>query len=264
MQVEMQVSTFLVGGLIIYFVAKSDFKTVLLINGALLFLSALMLRFIPYIKQPRPDRAKVAKNVYLAILKRKDLMFLGLADGARFTCVMMLNIIHPIYFSQVLKMDVSSLAMLSISWGIGAALSGFAVSRVISQKSSLFFVKLGTGVYVLALLGITVFPKFPVILVLIGVCGAMGSGTRVAFNTYIMSAVDKNIFGSYLAAVSMTTYLQRTVFGLFLTFIIAGFPASNYYWFALCICGFSFVLLQLHDTVSSSEKLEIINDQSKT
>ncbi len=51
MQVEMQVSTVIVGLLMIYFVESEDFRSVLILNGLLLFLSALLLRAIPYTKQ---------------------------------------------------------------------------------------------------------------------------------------------------------------------------------------------------------------------
>lgn len=257
MQVEMQVSTFVVGGLVIYFVTDSDFKNVLTANAILLFISTFMLWFIPYKIHERPQQAKIAKLVYLTILKRKDLFLLGLADGAKFSCVMMMNIIHPIYFSQVLKLDVSSVAMLSVSWGLGAAIFGFSVSRFVSQKSGLIFVKIGTGIYTIALFFMAMFPQFISILFLFGLCGAMGATTRVAFNTYVMSAVDKSIFGSYLGVVSTTTYIQRTIFGLALALIITRFPASNYYWFVFGIGVFSFTLLLLHSLFASNAKLEM-------
>lgn len=258
MQVEMQTSTLLVGLLMIYVVSSEDFKFMLMLNGLLMFLSGLTLLLIPYKKQVRSAQAKISRTVYLTILKRKDLVILGLCDGAIFVCVMMMNIIDPIYLSQVLDMEVSALATISISWGIGAALSGFFVGRIINERSAIKILNGGVLIYTGAMLLVCLYPTFLMIVLMLGVCGAMGAGTRVAFNTFVMSKVDNSIFGSYMAVVSTMTYIQRTVFGLVLALIISAFPASNYYWFVLAICLFAFALLRLYSLFASSEKLNVL------
>lgn len=260
LQVEMQVSTFIVGFLMIYLVTGQEFKYVLLINGFLMLVSALTLIFIPYTRKPRAISSSVTKTVYLTILKRKDLVLLGLCDGAIFVCVMMLNIIDPIYFNAVLKLEISALAMLSISWGLGAGISGFFVGRIASEHSALPILRTGILVYMTALFIISLYPTFWTIVILIGVCGAMGSATRVAFRTFIMSKVDNDIFGSYMAVVQTMTYIQRTGFGLVLALIIAAFPASNYYWFVFGICAFAFIALIGYGVFASDKQLKIRPD----
>lgn len=257
LQVEMQASTFIVGFLIIYLVTGQDFKYVLLINGLLMLLSALTLTFIPYVRKTRPVSLKVAKDVYLTIAKRTDLLLLGLCDGALFVCVMMLNIIEPIYFNSVLKVDISAVAMVSIAWGVGAGLSGFLVGRIVTEDSALTVLKIGVLTYAGALLVICLNPALSTIVTMMFVCGAMGSGTRVAFRTFVMSKVHNDIFGSYMAVVQTMTYVQRTAFGLALAFIIASFPASNYFWFVLAICCFAFLMLMSY-TAFASDRILIV------
>jgi MFS family permease len=257
MQVEMQVSSFVVGLLMIYAVKSSDFQFLLQLNGGLMLLSAILLCFIPYTQQARPARARVSRAVFRSILKRKDLVLLGVCANITFVAVMMLNIVHPIYLSGVLKLDVSALAKLSISYGLGAALSGFLISRIVSTGSAIMIMRACLAIFSLALLTISLFPNFPTIVICAGLLGALGSAERVAFNTYIMSMVGKDIFGSYLSVISSLTYIQRTLFGFLLSLLIVGFPAANYYWFVFAISCFGLLLLQLHAVLASTQMLEL-------
>ncbi|KZL17342.1 MFS transporter [Pseudovibrio sp. WM33] len=239
MQVEMQVSTFVVGLLMIYAVNSNDFQFLLQLNSGLMLLSAFLLCFIPYTQQARPARARVSRMVFRSILKRKDLVLLGICANITYVAIMMLNVVHPIYLSSVLKLDISDLAKLSISFGLGAALSGFLVSRIVTTQSALMTMRICLVIYTLTLLTISLFPTLPTIVIGMGILGAMGSAERVAFNTYVMSMVEKDIFGSYLSVISSLTYIQRTLFGFLLSLLIVGFPAANYYWFVFAIsaCG---------------------------
>ncbi|AEV36633.1 Macrolide-efflux protein [Pseudovibrio sp. FO-BEG1] len=257
MQVEMQASTFVVGLLMIYAVKSSDFQFLLQLNSGLMVISALMFCFIPYKKQERPARARVSRRVFRTILKRKDLILLGVCDSVSFVCVMMLNIVHPIYLNAVLQLDVSALAKLSMSYGLGAALSGFLISRFITTQSALMAIRVCLSIFTVALLTISILPAMPTILVGVFVLGAAGSASRVAFKTYVMSMVEKDIFGSYLSVISSLTYIQRTLFGFLLSMLIVGFPASNYYWFVFAIGCFGLILLQIHAVLASTQKLEL-------
>ncbi|KZK78374.1 Major Facilitator Superfamily protein [Pseudovibrio sp. W64] len=257
MQVEMQASTFVVGLLMIYAVNSNDFQFLLQLNSGLMLLSALLFCFIPYTQQARPARARVSRTVFRSIFKRKDLVLLGVCANITFVAVMMLNLVHPIYLSGVLKLDVSALAKLSISYGLGAALSGFLISRFVSTGSAIRIMRICLTVFSLALLTISLFPTLPTIVIGMGILGAMGSANRVAFNTYVMSKVEKDIFGSYLSVISSLTYVQRTLFGFLLSLLIVGFPASNYYWFVFAISCFGLLLLQIHAVLASTQKLEL-------
>ncbi|QUS58483.1 MFS transporter [Pseudovibrio brasiliensis] len=257
MQLEMQASTFVVGLLMIYAVKSSDFQFLLQLNSGLMVISALMFCFIPYKKQERPARARVSRSVFRTILKRKDLVLLGVCANISFVSVMMLNIVHPIYLNSVLKLDVSALAQLSISYGLGAALSGFLISRFVSAQSALTIMRACLSVFTATLLTISLLPTFTTIFIGAALLGAAGSSIRVAFNTYVMSMVEKDIFGSYLSVISSLTYIQRTLFGFLLSMLIVGFPASNYYWFVFAIGCLGLILLQVHAVLASTQKLEL-------
>ncbi len=257
MQVEMQVSTVIVGLLMIYFVESEDFRSVLILNGFLLFLSALLLRAIPYTKQKRPERVRSSRVVFATILRRYDLVVLGICQSMSFVCVMMLNIVHPVYMVSVLHMDVSALAKLSIAFGIGAAVSGFIAGRFVRKETALPIMKACIVLYTAMTLLMALFPDFLIILVLFAGLGAAGSAIRVVYNTYIMSVVDETIFGSYLSVISTVTYIQRTAFGVLLALIIAWWPASNYYWFVFAISFVGFVLLLVYGVLASGHRLEV-------
>ncbi|KZL19908.1 putative 3-hydroxyphenylpropionic transporter MhpT [Pseudovibrio axinellae] len=257
MQVEMQLSTLLAGLLMIYSIKSSDFEFILLINGFLLLLSALMLSFIPIKQRVRPPQTRVSKIVFLAILKRKDLLLLGVSANISFVSIMMLNVIHPIYFNSVLGLEVSSVAMISISFGVGAAASGFLISRIVMQHSALLIMRSCLATFTLSLLVMSLSPSLEVIVILAGILGATGSATRVSFNTYAMSIVDKNIFGSYLSVINVMTYIQRSVFGFLLALMIAGFPSSNFYWFVFMFTCLGLFTLFAHFIYSSSNRLEL-------
>ncbi|GHB31066.1 hypothetical protein GCM10007094_19390 [Pseudovibrio japonicus] len=257
MQVEMQASTVLVGLLMIYSIESEDFRSVLVLNGFLLFLSALLLGVIPYSKQSRPQQARRSSVVFATILRRYDLVMLGICGSVSFVCIMMLNIVHPVYMVSVLQLDVSALAKLSIAFGIGAAFSGFIAGRCVRKEIALPIMKTCIVLYTAMTFLMALFPDFLVILVLFAGLGATGSAIRVAYNTYIMSVVDEAIFGSYLSVISTVTYIQRTVFGLLLALIIAWWPASNYYWFVFAISFAGFVLLLVHGVLASGHRLEI-------
>ncbi|EEA94834.1 MFS transporter [Pseudovibrio sp. JE062] len=257
MQVEMQASTFVVGLLMIYAVKNSDFQFLLQLNSGLMVISALMFCFIPYKKQERPARARVSRSVFRTILKRKDLVLLGVCANISFVSVMMLNVVHPIYLNGVLKLDVSALAQLSISYGLGAALSGFLISRFVSTQSALTTMRACLSIFTATLLTISLLPTFTTIFIGAALLGAAGSAIRVTFNTYVMSMVEKDIFGSYLSVISSLTYIQRTLFGFLLSMLIVGFPASNYYWFVFAIACLGLILLQVHAVLASTLKLEL-------
>lgn len=256
MQVELQVSTLFVGLLMIAYLKAVNIQVLLSINSGLLLLSAFMLLLIPYNTRHRPAHSKIAKTVYLTILKRVDFIVLGLSSGAQFTCIMMFNLINPIYFNQVLGKDVSAIAMISVMWGSGAAISGFLVGRVVSEASALWIMRIGSALYCLTVLAICLYPRPYTIIALFGVLGFMGSGTGVAFRTYSMSMVDNAIFGSYQAVISATTYILRTLAAFLLTLIIARFPGGNHYWFVLGISALSFGMILIHGLCVSNRKLE--------
>ncbi len=256
MQVEMQLSSLATGLLMIYAITSSGFALALQINGFLLFVSAILLCFLPYTKQERPARARASRAVFRDILRRGDLLLLGICANVSFVCVLMLNVVHPIYFNSVLGLDVSSLAAVSISFGVGAALSGLLVSRIASKQSALSIMQVALTAFTLSMLTICLFPIFPLIVGGAAVLGAASTAIRVAFNTYMMSMVDKGIFGSYLSVISTATYLQRTIFGFLLALIIAGYPASNYYWFVFAMSVTGLMLLQVYSWIATSQKLE--------
>ncbi|SFL22829.1 Na+/melibiose symporter [Pseudovibrio ascidiaceicola] len=257
MQAEMQAATFVVGLLMIYLVNERDFQLALMINGGLLVIAAILLRLIPYTQEKRPARAKISKDVYRVIFSRLDLILLGIGGNITFVCVMMLNIIHPVYFNNVLNLEIAALAQLSISFGIGAGLGGFFIGRFVSDTSALPIIKICLLVYSGSLLTICLNPQLVTILVLYGVMGATGSAIRVAYNTYVMSVIDTSIFGSYLGVISTLTYIQRTIFGLILGLIISAFPNSNYYWFAFAIISFGALCILIASVTTSEQKLEM-------
>lgn len=174
-----------------------------------------------------------------------------------FVCVMMLNIVHPVYMVSVLHMDVSALAKLSIAFGIGAAVSGFIAGRFVRKETALPIMKACIVLYTAMTLLMALFPDFLVIVVLFAGLGAAGSAIRVVYNTYIMSVVGETIFGSYLSVISTVTYIQRTAFGVLLALIIAWWPASNYYWFVFAISFVGFVLLLVYGVLASGHRLEV-------
>lgn len=257
MQVEIQLSS-LVTGVLMIFIIKSDvFAFVLMLNGLLLLASGGLLFFIPYKRQKPPERAHFSGFVFAKILERKDLLVLGLCAKVTFVCVMLLNVVHPIYLNNVLQMDVSALATQSIVYGLAAAISGFWVSRFVTKSSAVLIMRTSLTGFAAALLMICLLPEFAVIVAGAGALGATGSAMGVAFNTYIMSMVDQSIFGRYLSVVSTLTYIQRTLFGLGLAFLIAGYPAANYYWFVLGVCGIGLVLMQVYLALARPQQLTL-------
>ncbi len=257
MQIEIQISTFFVGFLIIYLVGSEEARLILFVNGILLSLSSYLLGFIPYKKKKVPRRASNSRAVFIVILKRYDLLILGVCGNIAFICSMMLNIVIPIYFASVLQIDISAVAKLSIAFGIGASSSGFFFSRVTLKRSAVPVMNICLALYAAIILSMSLVPNFLVILTLFGGLGAVSSAIRVVFSTYLMSVVDEDIFGSYLSVISAITYALRAIFSFILMLIIAWLPIASCFWLILFISLVGVALIQVHKFVASGHKLKV-------
>ncbi|KZL18979.1 Major Facilitator Superfamily protein [Pseudovibrio axinellae] len=257
MEVEMQSSTFLAGVIAIFALQDAYFAVVLFLTAAMLITAGLLILFIPYNKQPRPKQATLLRTVLKSLLRRKDLLLLGVCANLPYVAVMLLNVVHPVYISKVLQMDVAALATASLSYAIGAAVFGYAAAHIIRWFGELTVIATTLFLFSCALLGVSLMPVFSMIVAVAVVLGSTNALTRVTFMTYAMKKVSPHIMGSYLSIIHSLTYVQRTVFSLLLSLLIVYAPDANYYYFVFAVACLGPVGFFVYALIASEQIAEV-------
>lgn len=242
MEFETQIAGLISAIVTIYILGDSVFQSALMLCGIFMVISALLILLIPYKSEHNKSKIENSLFIYKGIFKRKNLIFIGLAANTPFLVVMMLNVINPIYFNQILELEVSSIAIASISYTCGATLFSFYAKKVIDKLGEKRAMFLSISTFSFCALLSSLFPIFNFIVAISFLWGGFNSVSKISFNTYVMSVVDKSVIGSYLSIIQGCIYSLRTILGLILSFYLVYAPTDNYYLFAFFVSLLGVVL----------------------
>lgn len=198
LEVENQVAAFSAGTVAVLLLDIFPVKTIFIVCGLSLLLSAYLFGAIQE-DRPVTNKQEKKKQDDKDLSFNKALVYLVTAGNVPFICVMLLNIIKPVFIADVLLGDAQALALTSLTYTIGAifsgAISGYLLGRIDPYVS--LVVSVCGFVVVTAVLMIHA-SVTSLALVAIG-WGVFNSLSRISRQTIAMEYVDNAVIGRFLA-----------------------------------------------------------------
>ncbi|WP_027710517.1 MFS transporter [Zooshikella ganghwensis] len=142
LEIEYQLAAFTAGGLSIFLLDYVSIQTILLICGISLLIAALIFQTLP--KVSTPTTTKHNNTDYKPPTNSHIIIILFLSGNIPFICVMLLNIIRPIYISDILLAERAILAYSSLFYTVGAVFGGFVSGKFLNYQRAFILTRCST------------------------------------------------------------------------------------------------------------------------
>lgn len=145
LEIENQTALVVAGAFAGYLLGPFGLHVVLLLNALTYLIAFFLLTKLDYVftleKQvegsPRTSWVEQFYQSWLYIREKRGFLIFGVAALIPFIAVMLVNLLNPIFVSQVLGENVKIYALGEVTYSIGAVVAGFAFS-LISRKAGSF------------------------------------------------------------------------------------------------------------------------------
>jgi len=173
----------------------------------------------------------------------RALVLLALAGNMPFVCVMLLNVVKPIYISDVLFGSAEILAVVSVCYTIGAVASGVFASGLMDRMGAHASLMMAIGGFVLST-SILMFTGSAGVLYASSICwGVFNSLARISTQTIAMGQVQNDVMGRFSAHVQRWTMFARTAAILGFTGMFLGVDYAYSFWYVTAVALVGPVLL---------------------
>ncbi|MBU2707944.1 MFS transporter [Zooshikella marina] len=207
LEIEYQLAAFTAGGLSIFLLDYVSIQTILLICGISLLIAALIFQTLP--KGSTSTTTKHNNTDYKPPANSHIIIILFLSGNIPFICVMLLNIIRPIYISDILLAEPAILAYSSLFYTVGAVFGGFVSGKFLNyQRAFILLICAGIGFFLSTAMLIN-FTGITLFYVASAGWGLFNGLSRIASQTIIMHYIPNQFIGRFIAQAQRVVLFMR-------------------------------------------------------
>jgi MFS family permease len=237
LEIENQTAAFSAGTLAILLLDLLSVHTIFSVCMISLLCAGVVFAFIP------EDERQMIKPIAVGPVRQptfdRSLVLLALGGNMPFVCIMLLNIVKPIFISDVLLADAKVLAAASVCYTVGAVVSGGLSGQVMRRAGSFNTLVFAVWGFVISTALLLVFTHVYVLYVASLGWGIFNSLARISNQTIMMGMVENDIMGRFTAHVQKWTMFIRTggVVGFSVIFLSVRYDYSFWYVCAIALIG---------------------------
>ncbi|WP_028879307.1 MFS transporter [Terasakiella pusilla] len=241
LEVENQIAAFSAGTIAVLLLDILPMEAIFIVCALSLALSAFLFGRID--EPVRPLQAKKITAASDDLNFNKALIYLVTAGNIPFICVMLLNIIKPVFVADVLKSDAQSLALVTLSYTVGAILTGAFSGMLLTRIDP--YVSLVTAVCGFVLVtAFLIFEDGIVSLCVVSVgWGVFNSLSRISRQTIAMELVSNDVIGRFIAYTQRINLFIRGVVIISYTTLFLYVDYAYSFWFLTVFAAFGPMLL---------------------
>ena len=260
LEIETQFSTFFCALIVFFWIKEDIFANIILICSIAILISVLMSKKMNYVPSKENfTKKKSLKSGLNIFVEHKLLILLSIAVYMPFVTLMMNEIVTVTYLKNVLMADVSTLAITTVTYAIGAMLAGIITAYIIKLTNyhfTLFSALLMTFLTYFIVAKVGTITAIIISKIFIGIGNAMA---RVTFKTYMMEVIPKNVIGVFVTSTLSFTYMLRTLSGAALGLFIINYGEENALYFLTGLSALGLIAFIQYIIINISMKKEKIS-----
>lgn len=242
LEIENQTAAFSAGTLAVLLLDLVAVSTIFQVCMGSLVCAAIAFETLPEKARPLSSTEDVSPGKTTPVFDRA-LVLLALAGNIPFVCVMLLNVVKPIYISDVLFASAEVLAIVSVCYTIGAVASGIFSSGLMERMGAHASLMMAIGGFVLST-SVLMFVGSVEVLYASSICwGVFNSLARISTQTIAMGQVHNDVMGRFSAHVQRLTMFARTAAVLGFTGMFLGVEYAYSFWYVTAVALVGPVLL---------------------
>lgn len=237
LEIENQTATFSAGTLAILLLDLLSVHTIFSICMISLLCAGVVFSCVPEDVRRMAKPANIGPEVPLVF--DRALVLLALGGNMPFVCIMLLNIVKPVFISDVFLADAKVLAAASVCYTAGAVLSGGLSGKFLTRFGSFNTLAFAVWGFVFSTALLLVFSHAHVLYAASVGWGIFNSLARISNQTIMMGIVENHVMGRFTAHVQKWTMFIRTavIVGFSLSFLSIPYDYSFWYVCVIALVG---------------------------
>lgn len=241
LEVENQIAAFSAGTIAVLLLDILAMEAIFVVCAVSLALSAYLFATID--EPVRTVQAKSVTSNAQDLNFNKALIYLVTAGNIPFISVMLLNIIKPVFIADVLQGEAQSLALMSLSYTVGAILTGAFSGMMLTRVDPYISLVVSVCGFVLAT-SVLVFEASILTLCAVSVgWGVFNSLSRISRQTIAMELVSNDIIGRFMAYTQRINLFIRGIVIISYTGLFLYVDYAYSFWFLSVFAAFGPLIL---------------------
>ena len=252
LEIENQTAAFSAGTLAVLLLDVLAIQTIFLVCVLSLLLAALFFYLIPEKDRNDGKEIKINKNEKLHF--DLSLLLLVQAGNIPFVCIMLMNIVKPIFVSDVLLANAQVLAMTGVFYTVGAITTGGLSSWLMNKIGAFNSLVLAVFGFVIASASLIVISTVEILYAASLGWGIFNSLARISKQTIAMEIIPNEEIGRFMAYSQKITLFIRgmVILGFSSLFLFVEYSYSFWYVTAIALAGPILLLVRKRKITSPS------------
>ncbi|MEJ8544875.1 MFS transporter [Brevibacillus borstelensis] len=234
LEIENQTALVLAGALAGLLLEKFGLHAVLLLNSLTYLAAFQMLSGIRYVsalerqgkQEPRTTWVDQFRQSWLYIKGRPGFLMFGISALMPFIAVLLVNLLNPVFVSQVLGGDVKIYSLGEVTYSFGAVVAGMAVALICRKLGEFPYMVFAFLLMAAALILTVAIPKAWIFVLLSAFLGWCNVSTRLIRQTLYMELVPNRFMGRVMSFLKSIGMLMRLLLIALFTVLIDSIGAA--------------------------------------
>lgn len=238
LEIENQTAAFSAGTLAVLLLDLVPISTIFQVCVGSLICAAFAFETLPEKARPVSHAEDTPQRKKTPVFDR-SLVLLALAGNIPFVCVMVLNVVKPIFIFDVLLASAEVLAVVSVCYTVGAVASGVISSWLMNRMGCHASLILAISGFVLSTSVLMAVDSIGVLYASSICWGVFNSLARISTQTIVMGQVHNDVMGRFSAHIQRLTMFARTaaILGFTGMFLAVDYSYSFWYVTAVALVG---------------------------